>query len=112
MSFPRRDAEAQRKRRLVLTASSLEPPWWGRLQPANPSEPRTLSILSSLRWPVTATPQTWGLTGVSQGAAFAPRGHPGLSPVLPHALKSRPPRPPMNTLIRNGKVVTATDTIA
>src|ERR1017187_6723738 len=29
------------------------------------------------------TPQPWGLTGLSQGAAFAPRGRPGLSPGLP-----------------------------
>jgi hypothetical protein len=51
------------------------------------------------RWPVTsalsvsrsAMSQTWGLTRVSQGAAFAPRGHPGLSPGLPTG-RELPPR--------------------
>jgi hypothetical protein len=40
-------------------------------------------------------PQTWGLTRVSQGAAFAPRGGcplgPGLSPGLP-TVRELPPR--------------------
>jgi hypothetical protein len=36
-------------------------------------------------------PQTWGLTRVSQGAAFAPRGHSGLSPGLP-TVRELPPR--------------------
>jgi hypothetical protein len=72
-----------------------------RAEPVNP--PPSTPPVSSPRWPVTATlgvsrsamPQTWGLTRVSQGAAFAPRGGcplgPGLSPGLP-AERELPPR--------------------